>query len=71
MLLASNFPKEVQVMDLASGYKIPKFTKFLGEIGESTVEHVARYTHECGDLASSKILKIIYFPSSLARDAFS
>ena len=58
-------------MDLPRGYKIPKFTKFSGEIGESTVEYVARFTLEYGDLASSEILKMKYFPSSLTRESFS
>ena len=58
-------------MDLPRGYKIPKFTKFLGEIRKSTIEHVARFTLECGDLSSFEILKIKYFPSSLTREAFS
>lgn len=32
------------------GYKIPKFSKFYGEIGESTTKHIARYQMECGDM---------------------
>ena len=32
------------------GWKIPKYTKFGGEYGESTVEHIARYLTESGDM---------------------
>jgi hypothetical protein len=71
MLFAFLFHEEVQAMDLPRGYKIPKFTKFLGEIGEFIVEHVTRFTFECGDLASSEILKMKYFSSSLTRESFS
>ncbi|CAJ2672441.1 unnamed protein product [Trifolium pratense] len=38
--------------ELPRGWKIPKITKFAGDTGESTVEHVARYLTEAGDLAS-------------------
>ena len=58
-------------MDMPRGYKIPKFTKFAGELEESTVEHVARFTLECGDLAASEALKLKLFPSSLTKEAFS
>ena len=71
MLFASPFPYEVQAMDMPRGYKIPKFTKFAGEMGESNVEHVARFTLECGDLAASEALKMKLFPSSLTKEAFS
>ena len=53
------------------GYKIPKFSKFAGELGDSTLEHVARYKIECGDLAIDEFLKMKYFPSSLTKSAFT
>ncbi|KZV55722.1 hypothetical protein F511_12557 [Dorcoceras hygrometricum] len=34
------------------GYKIPDFSLFTGEDGQSTVEHVARFTIKCGTLAN-------------------
>ena len=71
MLFASPFPLEVQMLDMPRGYKIPKFSKFSGDLEESTVEHVARFTLECGDLATSEMLKMKLFPSSLTREAFS
>jgi len=57
--------------DLPRNTKIPKFTKFAGETNESTVEHIARYLMEAGDLANNENLKMKYFPSSLTKNAFT
>jgi len=57
--------------ELSRGYKIPKFTKFAGDTSESTVEHVARYLTEAGDLGNDKNLRLKYFPSSLTKNAFT
>jgi len=57
--------------DLPRNTKIPKFTKFAGETNESTVEHIARYLMEAGDLANNENLKMKYFSSSLTKNAFT
>src|SRR3954464_1024426 len=56
--------------ELPRGTKVPKFTKFSGETNESTVEHIARYLTEAGDLAGNEDLRIKYFPSSLTKNSF-
>ncbi|XP_058775588.1 uncharacterized protein LOC131649855 [Vicia villosa] len=53
------------------GWKIPKYTKFGGETGESTVEHIAKYLTESGDMANNESLRVKYFPSSLTKVAFT
>jgi hypothetical protein len=53
------------------GYKIPKFTKFAEDTSESTVEHIARYLTEAGDLANDANLRLRYFPNSLTKNAFT
>ena len=68
---SSPFPDEVQMLNLSTEYKIPKFTKFAGDSGESTYEHVARYLLKCGEIANSELLRMKYFPCSLTREAFS
>ncbi|XP_050910059.1 uncharacterized protein LOC127123926 [Lathyrus oleraceus] len=55
--------------ELPRGCKIPKFTKFSGDTSESTIEHIARYITEAGDLANSENLRMKYFPSSLTKNA--
>lgn len=51
--------------------KIPKFTKFAGDTTESTVEHVARYLIEAGDMSNNKNHRMKLFPSSLTKNAFT
>ncbi|XP_050915880.1 uncharacterized protein LOC127130974 [Lathyrus oleraceus] len=53
------------------GWKVPKFTKFAGDTEESTIEHVARYQTEAGDIANNEDLKLKYFPSSLTKNVFT
>jgi hypothetical protein len=48
-----------------------KFTKFAGDTSESTVEHIARYLTEAGDLANNENLRMKYFPNSLTKNAFT
>lgn len=51
--------------------KIPKFTKFAGDTTEFTVEHVARYLIEAGDMSNNESLQKNFFPSSLTKNAFT
>jgi len=67
----SELSEYVLETDLPRNTKIPKFTKFAGETNESTVEHIARYLMEAGDLANNENLRIKYFPSSLTKNAFT
>ncbi|XP_050875992.1 uncharacterized protein LOC127079657 [Lathyrus oleraceus] len=48
--------------ELPRGCKIPKFTKFSGDTSESTIEHIAKYMTEAGDLANSENLRMKYSP---------
>ncbi|KAK2444904.1 hypothetical protein QL285_015894 [Trifolium repens] len=57
--------------ELPRGWKISKFTKFAGDINESTVEHIARYMSEAGNLANNVNLRMKYFPTSLTKNAFT
>ena len=50
------------------GYRIPGFSLFSSEDGQSTLEHVARCTVQCGELANYENfyhLKLILFHNSL------
>jgi len=57
--------------ELPRGYKIPKFTKFVRDTSESTVEHITRYLTEAGDLANDENLRLKFFPNSLTKNAFT
>src|ERR1044072_8607886 len=68
---ASPIADYVMHTDLPRGYKVPQFTKFAGDTNESTVEHIARYLTEAGDIANNENLRIKYFPSFLTKNAFT
>ena len=51
-------------------WKIPNsLTKFYGKNGELTIEHIAQYTIEIGEVASNEYLKMIFFSSFMTRNA--
>lgn len=56
--------------ELPWGHKVPKFSKFSGKLGKSTVEHVVRYQIEWGDLITNEYLKMKHFPISLTKNTF-
>ena len=57
--------------ELPRGWKIPKFTKFVGDTNESTIEHIARYLTKAGDMENNENLRMRYFPSSLTKNYFT
>ncbi|MCH80091.1 hypothetical protein A2U01_0000853, partial [Trifolium medium] len=57
--------------ELPRGWKVPKYTKFAGDTSESTVEHIARFLAESGNLANNENLRMKYFPNSLTKNAFT
>ncbi|XP_050875960.1 uncharacterized protein LOC127079622 [Lathyrus oleraceus] len=68
---SSPLPEYILQTELPRGCKIPKFTKFSEDTSESTIEHIARYMTEAGDLANSENLRMKYFPSSLTKNTFT
>ena len=56
---------------LPRGQKIPKFTKFVVDISESTIEHIARYQLETNDLDNNENLNMKYFSNSLTNNDFT
>ncbi|XP_050897061.1 uncharacterized protein LOC127103864 [Lathyrus oleraceus] len=70
-LYASPLAEFILQTEAPRGMKVPKYTKFGGESGESTIEHIARYLTESGDLAHNECLRVKNFPSSLTKAAFT
>ena len=68
---ASPLSEYILQEELPPRWKVPKFTKFSGDTSESTIEHVARYLIEAGEIARNENLKIKYFPSSLTKNTFT
>ena len=57
--------------ELPRGRKLPKFTKFAGDVEESSVEHVARYQIKLGDLVVNEYLRMKCFPNSLTKNVIT
>jgi hypothetical protein len=57
--------------ELSRSWKIPKFTKFAGDTSESTIEHIARYLTETGNITNNENLRMKFFPNSLTKNAFT
>ena len=56
------------------GYRVHDFSLFFGEDGQSTMEHVARFTVQCGELANYENFyhfKLRLFPNSLIGTTFT
>ncbi|GKV11596.1 hypothetical protein SLEP1_g22840 [Rubroshorea leprosula] len=53
------------------GFKVPKFTLFSGEVGQSTIEHIGHCTIQCGEASGDDNLKLRLFPSSLTGTALT
>lgn len=68
----SIFPDYVLKIRITNRIQTLKIFKFARDLRESTIEHVARYQTECGNLVIDEFLKMKYFPgTSLTKNAFS
>ncbi|KAF2318178.1 hypothetical protein GH714_002174 [Hevea brasiliensis] len=52
------------------GYRIPKFNAFLGEDGQSTLEHVVRFTIQYGELTNYENFATYKLRNGESADAF-
>ncbi|KAJ4972421.1 hypothetical protein NE237_005520 [Protea cynaroides] len=47
------------------GYKVPDFAKFSAKTNKSMVEHIGRFTVQCGEVGANDFLKMRHFTNSL------
>ncbi|KAM0970324.1 hypothetical protein PS1_018620 [Malus domestica] len=64
------YPAYVETFGYPKGFKIPDFSLFTGESSLSSLEHVARFTAQCGDV-NSDFHKLRLFNFSLTGSAFA
>ncbi|KAM2131052.1 hypothetical protein ACFX1Q_012620 [Malus domestica] len=64
------YPAYVEQFKYPRGFKIPDFSLFAGESSLSSLEHVARFTVQCGDV-NSNFYKLRLFNFSLTDSAFA
>jgi hypothetical protein len=48
---------------------VPEFVLFSGEEKKSTIEHIARFSVQCGEARSKDYLKLRLFANSLTKSA--
>jgi hypothetical protein len=53
------------------GYRVPDFSKFSGDDGKTTLEHVGQFILQCGEASANDALKLRMFPLSLFGTAFT
>jgi hypothetical protein len=53
------------------GYRVPKFSKFSGEDGKLTLEHVGHFILQCGEASANDTLKLRMFPLFLSGTTFT
>lgn len=59
-----------RVHQFPKGYKVPDFVIFFGEEKKSTIEHIARFSVQCGETRSKDYLKLRLLAYSLTKSAF-
>jgi hypothetical protein len=65
------YPDYYDQLPYPRGYRVPKFAKFSGEDGKTTLEHVGQFILQCGEASANDILKLRMFPLSLSSTAFT
>jgi hypothetical protein len=53
------------------GYRVPEFSKFSGEDGKTTLEHVGQFILQCGEAGANEVLQLRMFSLSLSGTTFT
>ncbi|KAM1016892.1 hypothetical protein COP2_047738 [Malus domestica] len=64
------YPTYIEKFEYPKGFKIPNFSLFIGESSLFLLEHVARFTTQCGNV-NSDFHKLRLFNFSLTGSAFA
>ena len=65
------YPSAYDQIPFPHKYKVPDFTKFLGQGDNSTVENINRFILQCGEAANQDALRVCLFSMSLSGSAFA
>jgi hypothetical protein len=63
------YPNYYDKLPYPRGYRVLEFSKFSGEGGKTTLEHVGQFILQCGEASVNDALRLKLFPLSLS--AFS
>jgi hypothetical protein len=64
------YPSDYDLIPLPPMYRLPKFTKFNGSEGSSSIEHESRYLTQLGMISVLDPLWVRFFSQSLTGPAF-
>jgi hypothetical protein len=70
-LASSPAPAYILTITFPPRFKVPDFTKFSGQDGTPTVEHITQFIIQCEEAGNIDALRIRLFSSSLSGPAFS
>jgi hypothetical protein len=65
------YPDYYDQLPYPNGYRVPEFSKFSGEDGKPTLEHVGQFIFQYGEASANDTLKLRIFPLSLYDTAFT
>ncbi|XP_059654787.1 uncharacterized protein LOC132301561 [Cornus florida] len=59
------YPEFIDEVEFPRNFRIPEFATFNGEGEQYTLEHISRFTVQCGEAAANPWLKVRLFPNTL------
>jgi hypothetical protein len=65
------YPDYYDQLPYPRGYRVREFSKFSGEDGKTTLEHVRQFILQCGEASANNALKLRMFPLSLSSTIFT
>jgi hypothetical protein len=65
------YPEWFERVPLPNRFKVPNFSKFSGQDGVSTYEHISRFLAQCGEASAVDALRVRLFRLSLSGSAFT
>src|SRR5579883_3252495 len=65
------YPDHFDLVPYPPKYRVPDFTKFSGQDGTTTIEHIDRYIAQLGMAQTFEELRVRLFSLSLVGSAFS
>jgi hypothetical protein len=69
--LPKAIPQHYDQLPYPRGYKVLEFSKFSGEDGETTIEHLGQFILQCGEASANDTLKLRMIHLSLSGTAFT
>jgi hypothetical protein len=66
-----SYPDYYDYLSYPRGYRVHEFSKFSGEDGKTTLEHVGQFILQCGDASANDALKLRMLTLSLFGIAFT